>query len=102
MADTTIDRSAPTRLKRRRPWLAALLSLFALGLGLLYNGRLRAAILWFAAELLLFLIMMAILASGLTRTFGGLIVAILLPIGIRLAAVVQAFIAARRVGTVAL
>lgn len=106
MADTTIDTPASGRLKRRHPWLAALLSSFVMGLGQLYNGRLRAAMLWFAAEFLGMVIFIAALAAGLAYTFEGflilLIVGGLWALGGRLFAMVKAYVAARQAGIIAL
>jgi signal peptidase I len=61
--------------KRRRPWLAALLSLIAPGLGQLYNGQTRRALFFFGAVTAVFLFLMATIHSELTgRSFGFLVV----------------------------
>jgi signal peptidase I len=91
--------SAPT--KRRNPWIAALLSLFVSGLGQLYNGQpARAAV--FLGVAVMF---MVVFALSIPTTFGifiALVVAMVAIVGWKIAALVDAFLQARRRGAIAL
>jgi signal peptidase I len=82
--------------KKRHPFGAALFSFFAMGLGQLYSGKARRAI------LLLSIWAIWPLALGvvwpIARSFLGLAVIIAIAISVWLFAVIDAFIAARRVG----
>lgn len=89
--------SAPTEPKKRRAWLAALLSLLLPGLGQLYNRQVRLAL---ALMILLELVAVpglwliaAVPVDAIVPVYGiGLVVGL----GIRLFAIVQAVIGARR------
>ncbi len=90
-------------VKERRPTVAALLSLVVMGLGQLYNGQLRRAVVFFAIEILGFVAVATI--STLLLSFHGLMIIYfggLIFVGIRIFAVIDAFIAARRIGEVEL
>lgn len=81
----------PGSPRRRRPWLAAVLSLAATGLGQLYNGQWRKALAFFAAELLLALAMIPAMA-----TFAGLAISGSALVAFNLAAAMEAYRTARR------
>jgi signal peptidase I len=90
--------------RRRRPWLAALLSFFAPGAGQLYNGeRRRAAVLYgifVALDLAFFFVLpnfdpdLAVLGALLALSVGGL--------GYQIGAAIHAFVHARRAVPIAL
>jgi signal peptidase I len=80
-------------MKPRRPWIAALLSLFVPGLGQLYAGEPRRAALVSLDGILLLL---ALLWSGLPRTFSGLLVLIVAVLALYLWAIWDAASVARR------
>lgn len=82
-----------TTFKRRKPWLAALLSFVTTGLGQFYNGQWKKGLGFFVVETVLGL--WAVLSMG---SFKGLVygVAILLTANIFVAA--EAYISARRIG----
>jgi len=85
--------------KKRRATLAALLSLFVMGLGQLYCGQTRRAAILLTIELAGYLASVALLAHLLS--FSGLIVLyvwIALAIGLKIFAVLDAFVGARRTG----
>jgi signal peptidase I len=87
------------KVKERRPVVAALLSLVLMGLGQLYNGQLRRAVVFFAIEILGFGAVTTI--STFLLSFHGLIIiyfGALIFVGIRIFAVIDAFIGARRIG----
>lgn len=85
--------------KERGPFVAAFLSFVLVGLGQLYNGQLRRAVVLYALALLLAAVT---IAGTLAITFLQGIVAfyliVLAALGIKLFAVVDAFIGARRIG----
>jgi signal peptidase I len=68
------DAGNQIREKPRRPWIAAALTLLVPGLGQLYGGEPRRALVLYLGNASLFL---ALLVGGVFRTFAGLIVAIL-------------------------
>ncbi len=78
----------------RKPWLAGLLSLFAVGLGQLYNGQLgKAGLIWVGS----IAIAPAFLLAVSTRHFFiGLVLVICAGVAIWLAALVDAVIGAKR------
>ena len=85
--------------KERSPFDAALLSLVVGGLGQLYNGQLRRAVMLYALVILLVAGMIA--APLFFVSLQGIVVFYLMAsiaIGIRVFAVVDAFIGARRIG----
>lgn len=89
--------------KRRSPAVAALLSIPLMGLGQLYNGQLDRAALFFAVALLFTL--GAAFGAGLFLSFEGLILLYLgvaLYLGIKVFAIADAFVSARRLGVVVL
>ncbi len=91
------------KVKERRPAVAALLSLVLMGLGQFYNGQLRRAVVFYAIEILGFVAVATI--STLLLSFHGLMIIYfggLIYVGIRIFAVIDAFIAARRIGEVEL
>ncbi|ADU63447.1 MAG: signal peptidase I [Pseudodesulfovibrio sp.] len=81
--------------KRRRPWLAALLSLMATGVGQLYNGQWRKGACFLAGEVVLALALIPAL-----RTFAGLVLAGGVLATYNIAAAVDAYRCARRGGYV--
>ena len=93
----TFDSNPPT--KKRRPALAALLSLLVMGLGQLYNGRFRRAAFLFSIDILAVLLFAT--SGTLLFSFHGVIgmyIAVLVLLSVRLLAVIDAFIGARRAG----
>lgn len=90
--------------RRRRPWLAALLSLILPGLGQLYNGQWRRGLAWFTALAAVYLIfLMFILLPPIGAYFlAGIVALICLSWGVNLASAVDAFRSARRTGAVEL
>ena len=88
------------RIKRRRPWVAALLSLLMMGLGQLYNGQPRRAAAFLAFSVVSFVA--TILLAPALLSFQGLMILytwIVVVLGIRGFAIVDAFIGARRRGS---
>jgi len=77
--------------RRRKPWLALLLSLIATGLGQLYNGQWRKALLFFAVETVLGCALFPALGS-----FAGLLACVGALVAFNLYALVDAFLVARR------
>ncbi|MDD3313558.1 signal peptidase I [Pseudodesulfovibrio sp.] len=84
-----------TAVLRRRPWLAALLSLVATGLGQVYNGQWRKGLLFFFTEFGLGVVLY--LSMG---TFAGVVAAGAVLAAINLAAPVEAYLSARRLGAI--
>lgn len=87
------------KIKERRPTVAALLSLVLMGLGQLYNGQLRRAVVFYAIEILGFVAVATI--STLLLSFRGLMIiysGTLIYAGIKIFAVIDSFIGARRIG----
>ena len=89
--------STPTEPKKRRAWLAALLSLLLPGVGQLYNRQVRLALILmilieFVAVPGLWLIA-AVPVDAIVPVYG---IGLLVGLGIRLFAIVQAVIGARR------
>jgi signal peptidase I len=81
----------------REPWLAAVLSLFAPGLGHLYSGRLVPGLVLFLLSLLFVpLVVLAALVDRSTAVLVGLIAAGVALVGAYLYAVVSAYRSARR------
>ena len=64
--------------KKRRPFLAAFLSVLVTGLGQLYNGQHKRAIAYYAALNSAALLLMAILTSELVEAFTGLILSMVI------------------------
>jgi len=77
--------------RRRKPWLAVLLSLIATGLGQLYNGQWRKALLFFAAETVLGCALFPALGS-----FAGLLAGVGALLTFNLYALADAYRMARR------
>ena len=91
------------QIKERRPALAAFLSLVLMGLGQLYNGQLRRAVVFLVLDI--FLAVLAATNSTFLLTFHGVMIIYfggLIYVGIRFFAVIDAFIGARRIGAVEL
>ncbi len=87
------------KVKERRPAVAALLSLLLMGLGQIYNGQLRRAVVFYALDILA-----AVAVATITTfllSFHGVMI-LLIFVGIRIFAVIDAFIGARRIGVVEL
>lgn len=78
-------------LKKRRPLLALFLSLLTPGLGQLYNGQLKKAVMFYLGGLLL---LATIGFSGLFSTFKGMLIALTVAIGFLLFAVIDALYSA--------
>ncbi len=91
------------KFKKRRPVAAAILSLGLMGLGQLYNGQFHRAIVYFAIEIVsaisLFLILIIPSSfQGIMTIFFGIVIYF----GIRIFAILDAFIGARRIGSIEL
>jgi signal peptidase I len=83
----------------REPWLAAVLSLFAPGLGQIYSGRLVPGLVLFLLSLLFVpLVVLAALLDRSTAVLVGLMAAGVALVGVYLHAVVNAYRTARRQG----
>ena len=90
------------RLARRRPWLAALLSLAAPGVGQLYNGQTSRGWWLFAVFLVIELSFALILPHAVLKTaFAALALLLICELTLRLGAAIQAFRGARRVAVAA-
>ncbi|MUM76324.1 signal peptidase I [Pseudodesulfovibrio sp. F-1] len=90
---TPAEDGSGNSLPRRRPWLAALLSLIATGVGQLYNGQWRKGLAFFVAEVAM--------GAALLRsmgTFAGLATAMAGLIALNLLAATEAYRSARRGG----
>jgi signal peptidase I len=95
--------TTPTEPKKRRAWLAALLSLLLPGLGQLYNRQVRLAIVLLILGVLLSMPArwaIAAAPAGLLMPMATVILAV--GLAIPLFAIVQAVIGARRAGAIAL
>ncbi len=95
--------SMTEKFKKRRPVVAAILSLGLMGLGQLYNGQFHRAIMYFAIEILSAISLFLILVIPLS--FQGIIIllfGIVIYFGIRIFAILDAFIGARRIGSIEL
>ena len=79
----------PTR--RRKPWLALLLSLVATGLGQVYNGQWRKGLLFFGGEIGLGCVLIPAMGS-----FAGLGAGVVALVAVNLYAAADGFIVARR------
>lgn len=92
VVDVTTNFTVPDR--RRRPWIAALLTLVLSGLGQLYAGRARrAACVWVFA----FAVSAGITTRWMSRpTPGRIAAAVLLGLGVRIGLMVDAALVARR------
>lgn len=91
---------SPNAAKRRRPWLAAILSFLFLGLGQLYNGQLRRALVLLGFGLALNVMMIGLALFAIPRWFAGLVVLValnLISIAVRVVAATKAFVDARRI-----
>jgi signal peptidase I len=91
------------KIKQRQPLAAALLSLFMMGLGQLYNGQPRRAAVFFAIAI--FPVAFLAPISHLLLSFQGIMAiyaGILITVGIRVFAIIDAFIGARRIGMIEL
>ncbi|AMV70970.1 hypothetical protein JCM30471_27880 [Desulfuromonas carbonis] len=82
---------------RRKVWVAVLLSLALSGLGQLYTGQLRKAVLFLLVSTLVPLLF--VLRSGQTPTLAAVVTLLMLQALIQLAALVDASRAARRIGS---
>jgi signal peptidase I len=91
------------QVKKRHPAVAALLSLLLMGLGQLYNGQLRRAVVFFTLDILV-AVLVATNSTFLLSFHGVMIIyfAGLIFVGIRLFAVIDAFIGARKIGALEL
>ncbi len=87
------------KVKERHPAVAALLSLVVMGLGQLYNGQLRRAVVFYALYILA-VVLVTTFATFLFSFHGVMI--IYFGVLIRFFAVIDAFIGARRIGVVEL
>jgi signal peptidase I len=81
--------------KRRRPWLAVLLSLAATGVGQLYNGQWRKGACFLAGEVILALVLIPALGF-----FAGLVLTGCVLVAYNIVAAVDAYRCARRGGYV--
>jgi signal peptidase I len=82
----------------RQPWIAAVLSLLATGLGHIYCGRIATGLVLFLAVLAFApIIVLASRLSPSTAVLVGLIVALLAVVGVMMFAVVDAYRVCRRV-----
>lgn len=91
---------ATPRTTRRRPWLAALLSLLAPGAGQFYNGVARLGWMLFAAFAGLDVIFLVVLPMLPLRALVALYLPIALAeLGLRIGSAIQAYRAARPLGT---
>ena len=90
------------KAKQRHPAVAALLSLVLMGLGQLYNGQLRRAVVFFTLEILGFVAVVTISTFLSVLGIVTLYIVLLIYAGIRIFAVIDAFIGARRIGVVKL
>src|SRR5260370_28096553 len=90
--------------RRRRPWLAALMSLLWLGVGQLYNGEARKALAFFAvwAALLCAVVVLTIAATPGPVTIVVLYFLAALVVALAIYAAVDAFRQARRLRAVVL
>jgi signal peptidase I len=89
--------------KKRRPAVAALLSFVVMGLGQLYNGQLRRALVLYALEIVAAVLVVTI--TTFLLSFHGLMILyflVLIYVGIKFFAVIDGFIGARRSGVVEL
>lgn len=92
-------------MKKRRPVVAFLLSFWLPGLGQLYNGALRRALALYGVYIVLIVAVAAVFVSTLPHSFAGFAVAYVLGgvLGVLPTTTgVEAFIDARKAGTVAL
>lgn len=89
--------------RERVAGFAAFLSFVMMGLGQLYNGQLRRAMVFFALEILA-VVLVATIATSLLSFHGVMILYfwVLIYVGIKFFAVIDAFISARRIGVVEL
>ncbi len=85
-------------MKLRKPWVAAKFSLFCPGLGQLYNGNLRLAMIAFVISTLLTTFSTLVLFEG----FSNLVIALSLGIFLDLVLAVMGWREAKRLGVVAL
>lgn len=76
--------------KPRRPWLAALLSLVATGVGQLYNGQWKKGLLFFVAEIILAIIMYLFWAD-----FASMLLTLSILLGFNIFVAGEAFVTAR-------
>lgn len=89
----TSDPSVTT--KRRLPFLAAFLSLVINGLGQLYNGQPKRAVLFFSINFLLGLALLTVTPASFT-VLGVVFAIAVAAVGWKIAAIVDAFLQARR------
>lgn len=92
-------------MKKRRPVVAFLLSFWLPGLGQLYNGALRRALALYGVYIVLIVAVAAVFVSTFPHSFAGFAVAYVLGSVLALLptiTAVEAFIDARKAGTVAL
>lgn len=93
MEQTTTDQHSPTATKQRKPLVAFLLSLLLPGLGQVYNGQVRKAIICFG---LLLFIPFILGATHAATFFYGLLVAFTIELIIRIYVIADAVIYAAR------
>ncbi|MDC0336406.1 signal peptidase I, partial [Pseudodesulfovibrio sp.] len=84
-------------VKRRKPWLAALLSLIATGLGQVYNGQWKKGLVFFCIELVVGYSLITLFSS-----FPWMVASIGVLLGFNLLISGEAFVTARRAGSYAL
>jgi len=89
--------------RKRRPFVAALLSLLLMGAGQLYNGQLRRAFVFLA--LTSSEVALAFAMAALVQSFSGFLIVsawATIALGLRVFAAIDAFIGARKVGAIEL
>ncbi len=89
----TLDTSSSAPIKKRKPFLTLILSLFFPGLGQLYNGKPKKAFLFFV---LLSFDLLIFHAIGLPTSFYGLMIVLIIHLSLVLYIVVDAVIDAKR------
>ena len=87
------------KVKKRVSGVAALLSVVLMGMGQLYNGQLRRAVVFFALDILA--VILLVTNTTFLLSFHGVMI-LYFWVGIRIFAVIDAFIGARRIGVVEL
>ena len=79
--------------KRRKPWLAALLSLLEPGLGQVYNGQLKKGV---AIWLAMYSVSLLIPIFKLQHTFYGLVISLVLGLVVIVVIAIDAFVSAKK------
>lgn len=91
MTDSHTDPATSVPAKPRRPWLAALLTLFATGLGQVYNGQWQKGVGFFVVELVFAWSMLFMWSD-----FVSMLLCISILVGFNLFAIGEAFATARK------